>query len=125
MTWFGGRPWSTAYAISLELRQLFVDMCIHCNLSDPSPSSTPIFTISKKEGGRNEEVARNSTLRWIQEKLQVNGFNMEINFQLQAPNFVLINRMIADERGSVDRDRVEECMLIGEVMRVQLNDVPK
>lgn len=119
---------ASTFTMPLELRQLFVDMCVHCNLSDPrSIFDTNLYHLMEDylRRGHNEEVAKNLNLRWIQEKLQGNGFNMEVDFLLPAPTFDLINSIIAEERESVDLERIEECIRIGELMPAQLSDVQK
>ena len=116
---------AASFSMPPELRQLFVDLCVHCNLTDANQlfqKNLHHLIEDFIHRGHNEEVATNLTLRWIQERLQLNGFNMESDFQLPAPNFELINQMIAEEQGTEELNRIKNARLRGDAMKAQLNE---
>jgi ATP-dependent DNA helicase PIF1 len=72
--------------------------------------------------GHEEEVAKNLTLKWIQDKLLLNNQLME-NFSLPVPDFHLINQLIQAQIAA-DNDEVDthEKRLLGQMMLEKLND---
>ncbi len=76
----------------VQLRQLFVDICLNCNPTN----ALQLFELNLshlKEGyvrsGHENEVAKNLTLKWIQDKLLLNNQLLE-DFSLPFPDFHLI-----------------------------------
>lgn len=87
---------AAAFQMPIQLRQLFVDICSHCNVTDPlSLFQRNLFHFIEDyiRNGHDEEVGKNLALRWIQQKLQLNGFVMETNFGLPAPNLALFSEL--------------------------------
>jgi hypothetical protein len=80
----------------VQLRQLFVDICLYCNLTNALQFfelNLPHLMEDYVRSGHEEEVAKNLTLKWIQDKLLLNNHLME-NFSLPVPDFYLINQLI-------------------------------
>lgn len=71
--------------------------------------------------GHDEEVGKNLALRWIQQKLQLNGFDMETNFGLPAPNFALISELFEAEVGILNENLRSDARRLGKGLKDQLN----
>ncbi|KZS03775.1 Uncharacterized protein APZ42_033417 [Daphnia magna] len=96
------RAWSTTmedaavFQMPAQLRQLYVDICLYCNPTD----ATTLFDANLNHlmanfirSGHDANVAKNLTLKWIQDKLRLNNKTME-EFSLPVPDFHLINQLI-------------------------------
>jgi len=80
---------AAAFEMPVQLRQLFVDICLYCNPTD----ALHLFEINLNHlmedyirSGHEAEVAKNLTLKWIQDKLRLNNQTME-DLSLPVPDF--------------------------------------
>jgi hypothetical protein len=113
------------FQMPVQLRQLFVDICLYCNPTNALQLfelNLPHLMEDYVRSGHEEEVAKNLTLKWIQDKLLLNNQLME-NFSLPVPDFHLINQLIQAQIAA-DNDEVDthEKRLLGQMMLEKLND---
>ncbi|EFX69182.1 hypothetical protein DAPPUDRAFT_258903 [Daphnia pulex] len=71
--------------------------------------------------GHEEEVAKNLTLKWIQDKLLLNNQMME-NFSLPVADFHLINQLIQAQIAADNEVDTHEKRLLGKMMLAKLNE---
>ncbi|XP_045036690.1 ATP-dependent DNA helicase pif1-like [Daphnia magna] len=115
---------AAAFQMPLQLRQLFVDICLFCNPSD----ALHLFEINLNHlmedyirSGHEANVAKNLTLKWIQDKLRLHNQAME-NLSLPVPDFQLINQLVEAQMEENNENSQREKRLMGEMMLAQLND---
>jgi len=112
-----------------QLRQLFVvscrvDICVYCNPTDPLHMfETNVYHLMKDfvRNGHEPEVARNLTLKSVQDKLNLNHQTME-ELSLPVPDFEFINRIVEAQIGEDGEDVRQENRLMGEMMLARLNE---
>jgi hypothetical protein len=110
---------AATFQMPVQLRQLFVDICLYCNPTNALQLfelNLPHLMEDYVRSGHEEEVAKNLTLKWIQDKLLLNNQLME-NFSLPVPDFHLINQLIQAQIAA-DNDEVDthEKRLLGQMM---------
>ena len=101
-----GMEEAATFQMPIELRQLFVDICCHCQPTNALllfNNNLPHLIEDFVKRGHQAEVAKNLALKWIQDKILQNGAIYE-NFQLPIPDFELINRLIEAEREENDEN---------------------
>ncbi|XP_045035977.1 ATP-dependent DNA helicase PIF1-like [Daphnia magna] len=115
---------AAAFQMPLQLRQLFVDICLFCNPSD----ALHLFEINLNHlmedyirSGHEANVAKNLTLKWIQDKLRLHNQTME-DLSLPVPDFHLINQLVEAQMEENNENSQREKRLMGEMMLAQLND---
>ena len=97
---------AATFQMPIELRQLFVDICCHCQPTNALllfNNNLPHLIEDFVKRGHQAEVAKNLALKWIQDKILQNGAIYE-NFQLPIPDFELIKRLIEAEREENDEN---------------------
>ncbi|XP_045022910.1 ATP-dependent DNA helicase PIF1-like [Daphnia magna] len=115
---------AAAFQMPLQLRQLLVDICLFCNPSD----ALHLFEINLNHlmedyirSGHEANVAKNLTLKWIQDKLRLHNQTME-DLSLPVPDFHLINQLVEAQMKENNENSQREKRLMGEMMLAQLND---
>ncbi|XP_046655037.1 uncharacterized protein LOC124348808 [Daphnia pulicaria] len=115
---------AAAFEMPERLRQLFVDVCLFCNPTDALhlfDRSLPHLMEDFIRTGHDAEVAKNLTLKWIQDKLILHNRTME-ELSLPVPDFQLIRQIIeAQLEENTAITRIEKRRL-GELMVTQLNE---
>jgi ATP-dependent DNA helicase PIF1 len=114
---------AVAFEMPDQLRQLFVDICCHCRLTNTQllfNNNLQHLTEDYQRNGHGEEVAKNLALKWIQDKIVQNGEKYE-DFELPIPDFQLIDRLISAEIEENDENVQRQKKLRGEMMMAKLN----
>ncbi|XP_046632783.1 uncharacterized protein LOC124312311 [Daphnia pulicaria] len=115
---------AAAFEMPERLRQLFVDICLFCNPTDALylfERSLPQLMEDFIRNGHDAEIAKNLTLKFIQDKLLLNNQTME-NLSLPVPDFQLIHRLIAAQLEENAEITMREKRRLGELMVSQLNE---
>ncbi|KZS10733.1 Uncharacterized protein APZ42_024749 [Daphnia magna] len=124
------RAWSTTmeeaavFQMPAQLRQLYVDICLYCKPTDAATLFDANLNHLMEDfirSGHDANVAKNLTLKWIQDKLRLNNKTME-EFSLPAPDFHLINQLIEAQMEENDDNVRQQKRLMGEMMLAQLSD---
>ncbi|XP_045031637.1 ATP-dependent DNA helicase pif1-like [Daphnia magna] len=122
--WARAMQEAAAFQMPLQLRQLFVDICLFSNPSD----ALHLFEINLNHlieyyirSGHEANVAKNLTLKWIQNKLRLHNQTME-DLSLTVPDFHLINQLVEAQMEENNENSQREKRLMGEMMLAQLND---
>lgn len=114
---------AVASEMPVQLRQLFVNICVHC-----SPTNAQLIFESNlhhlmedyTRRGHNKNVAKNVALKSLQDILRLSGHCLE-EFQLPIPDLEIIDRMIemvANQALETVRDQRRRR---GELMIAKLN----
>jgi len=101
---------AAAFEMPVQLRQLFVDICLYCNPTDafhPFELNLNHLMEDYIRSGHEAEVAKNLTLKWIQDKLRLNNQTME-DLSLPVPDFQLINQLIEAQIGENNENTRQE-----------------
>ncbi|XP_032789754.2 uncharacterized protein LOC116926943 [Daphnia magna] len=118
------RAWSTTmeeaavFQMPVQLRQLYVDICLYCNPTDAATLFDANLNHLMEDfirSGHDANVAKNLTLKWIQDKLRLNNKTME-EFSLTVPDFHLINQLIEAQMERNDDNVRQQKRLMGEMM---------
>ncbi|XP_059352797.1 uncharacterized protein LOC130702739 [Daphnia carinata] len=124
LAWVRAMEEAATFQMPLQLRQLFVDICIFCNPSD----ALHLFETNLNHlmedfirSGFEINVAKHLTFKWIQDKLRLHNQTME-DFSLPIPDFHLRSQLADDQIGDNNANTQREKRLIGERMLAQLND---
>ncbi|XP_057376187.1 uncharacterized protein LOC130697273 [Daphnia carinata] len=124
IAWARAMEEAAAFQMPLQLRQLFVDICLFCNPSDALHLFETNLTHLMEDfinSGLEVNVAKNLTLKWIQDKLRLHNQTME-DLSLPIPDFYLINQMIDVQIEENNENTRTEKRMIGEMLLAQLND---
>ncbi|XP_045033918.1 ATP-dependent DNA helicase pif1-like [Daphnia magna] len=115
---------AAVFQMPAQLRQLYVDICVYCNPTDAATLFDANLNHLMEDfirSGHDANVAKNLTLKWIQDKLRLNNKTME-EFSLPVPDFHLINQLIEAQMERNDDNVRQQKRLMGEMMLSQLND---
>ena len=116
---------AAAFQMPIHLRQLFVDICSHNEISNaPRLFEKYWFHLAEDyiKNGHNDQVARNLALHWIKDKLKTRGIDMEKELNMRAPDSALIEHFIRGEAGQLNENIRRDRMLRGHMMLPQLNE---
>ena len=116
---------AAAFQMPVQLRQLFVDIYSHNEISNaPRLFEKYWFHLAEDyiKNGHNDQVARNLALHWIKDKLKTRGIDMEKELNMPAPDSALIEHFIRGEAGQLNENIRRDRMLRGHMMLPQLNE---
>ena len=123
-TWEATLQEAAAFQMPFKLRQLFVDICLYCNPTNALHLFETNLTDLMEDyvgSGHDVEIAKNLTLKWIQDKLQLNNQSME-DLCLPVPDFQLINQLIEAQIATDNDGDMQEKRLLGQIMLAKLNE---